>query len=255
MRAGLVMLLVLSPWLIRNVRLTGQPFFTLQAHAELVKNTRTWPGYQVYRQLTPQPMVRVLREDPVPVLRKAVRGLGFFGRESHRFFPPVLLSGFVIVMIASVWRRARHGRWPGPDRLAPALTALTLFLLSAQYAFFDHSLRHLLVLLPVLAWDTAYVAATRWRWVALVLLLVFLPPARLPGWDQSARQAAVAERTRPWAADAAQIAAGGVYFFDYSAGPWFLDHPGVWRSPAAVARIPLLLEQRRIPLGRAKESP
>ena len=239
--ATAVTVAVLSPWLVRNARLTGNPVFTLQSQAELVKDTRTWPGYAVYRNLTPQPMGAALTRDPVPILRKAVRGLRFFGEDLPRFFPPLLLAAFAAIMVHVAWRRRQRGRWPGRDRSAPAVAALTLLLLCVQYAFFDHSLRHLLVVLPILAWETACASGVRWHWALLAALTIVLPLGRLPGWDNAAREAAAAERNRPWENAAGLGAADGIYFFEYSAGPWFLDRPGVWRSPAAEAQVPQLL--------------
>jgi hypothetical protein len=240
--AGVVAVVVLSPWLIRNARLTGQPFFTLQAQAELVKDTRTWPGYEVYRQLSPQPMVTVLRSDPMPVLRKFARGVKFYVRDSRRFFPPLLLLGFLGALALAVWRRRRLDSAPKSEWDEPALLALTLLLLAAQYSFFDHDLRHLLVVLPLFAWETALACGRSWRWIAAVVLTSLLMPARLPGWEQAARQAVVAHQERPWERDAWSFKDGEIYFFDDAAGPWFLDRPGVWRSAAAEAEVPLLLK-------------
>jgi len=240
--ASLVALTVMSPWLVRNTRLTGQPFFTLQSQAELVKDTRAWPGYQVYRQLKPQPMALVLREDPVPVLRKAARGLKFYWRDSRRFFPPLLLFGFAVISGRAIWRRRASGGEAKGDRSAPAVAFLTFLALCFQYSFFDHSLRHLLVLLPILAWEVAHFAGRDWRLAAAVSLTVILPWAPLPGWQQAARTAELAAQEQPWLQDRELIAAGGIYFFEYSAGPWFLDHPGVWRSDVGEDKIPLLLD-------------
>lgn len=239
--AAMVALLVSSPWSIRNMRLTGHPFFTLQAQAELVKDTQNWPGYQVYRQLEPQPLLTVLRDDPVPSMRKAARGLKFFWRDSHRFFPPLLLLGLAYATLR-VLRRFRKKEGPSrEDPAAPALSFLTLIALCFQYAFFDHSLRHLLVLLPVLAWEVAYFVGLSWRHTAAATIAVFLPFAQLPGWQKAAQEAVAVEKTQPWLADREHIEESEIYFFEYSAGPWFLDRPGVWRSPAAEAKVPALL--------------
>jgi len=241
--ASIVALAMMSPWLIRNVRLTGQPFFTLQSQAELVKDTRTWPGYQVYRQLKPQPMVSVLRDDPVPVLRKAARGLKFYWRDSRRFFPPLLLVGFVIVTgMAMRRRRSPDGGRSCDELAAPAVAFLTFLTLCIQYSFFDHSLRHLLVVLPILAWEVGHCAGRDWRLAVVASLTVFLPWANLPGWEQAARTAEKVAQERPWLENSGFEHSHEIYFFDYSAGPWYLDQPGVWRSPAGEKQIPLLLD-------------
>ncbi len=105
-RLGLVVLawfLVIAPWAIRNIQVTGQPAFSLQAYAEHVKDTRTWPGYSVYRQLEPQPFFETLTTDPVPVLRKVGRGMKFFYRDMHRLAPLLVLITLAIGTLAS-WR-------------------------------------------------------------------------------------------------------------------------------------------------------
>ena len=46
-RLGLLLLawlVVLAPWTVRNLQVTGHPFFSLQTYAEHVKDTRTWTG-------------------------------------------------------------------------------------------------------------------------------------------------------------------------------------------------------------------
>lgn len=244
--------LLLSPWLIRNYRVTGQPLFSLQAQAELVKDTRLWPQYSVYRQLTPQPMLTALKDHPEAILRKFARGLKFFARGCWRFFPPLLLGVFIIAGYRALpaLRRKEYSVWA-----APAVAAITLVLLCVQYSFFDHSLRHLLVIFPVLAWEIAYAAGRHWRLATAAVLLAFLPPANLPGWQTAAQQAARQAQTRPWQATAPKNTANGIYFFDYSAGPWFLDHPGVWRSPAAIAAVPALLKSVPDQVGKTKEKP
>ena len=97
--ALLVMAAVGAPWAVRNLALTGHPFFSLQGHAELVKDTRAWPGYDVYRQLEPQPLVQTFVADPVPVLRKAARGVEFFVRGLGAFAPLPLILVFGVGLI------------------------------------------------------------------------------------------------------------------------------------------------------------
>ena len=85
-----------------------------QAEAELVKDTRTWPGYSVYRQLEPQPVATVLTGDLEPVARKFARGLQFYGRELGAFLHlPQLVAGILVllwVLLDSLTRR-----WPPPE--------------------------------------------------------------------------------------------------------------------------------------------
>jgi len=256
--ALLLVLLANMPWLLRNQQVTGNPFFTLQSQSELVKETRLWPGYSVYRQLEPQPLLKVLSEDPVPILRKFVRGLKFYFKSLGRLFP---WAGLILMALALVvYLRGGIDQSPCPLRpdaefpmsiipdrsaLGPlAVAGLTLVMLIFQYSFFDHSLRHLLVLYPLIAWELAGLmgqslgqAKDKWRistgplLVAAVLLTwviasVTLQP--LPGWqfaeDQARRQGLNLEaRTRRLEQDKAEIP-----FAKSSDASWYADRPAVW---------------------------
>jgi hypothetical protein len=270
-RLGLVALvwfLVITPWAIRNLQVTGQPAFSLQTYAEHVKDTRTWPGYTVYQQLEPQPFFETMTSDPVPVLRKVGRGMKFFYRDMHRLVPVLVLVGLAFGTLAFGAVRLkilpakpeRHGRdsltgIPETSRTGPmALIALTTVLLTIQYSFFDHSLRHLLVVLPMILWEfSAWVGDTVRRvmhrsretrgdrsgllWnlgsvifmpAAAAVVIVFLFPCRLPGWEFAAKEAvSLAARTERQI-ESTRRTPPGVLFVDTSAVPWFIDRPVVW---------------------------
>lgn len=244
----LVALLVWSPWLVRNAVVTGRPWFSLQAEAELVKMTRPWPGYSVYLQLEPQPSASALARDPLPILRKAFRGLRFYALNLHRLLPwPLLAAGAVELL-----RRRRRSR-------PAALAAATLLLLAGQYAWFDHSLRHLLVLVPILYWEAAALfgdglrralaGLPRWprgagertlSWLLPPLVtgaVLWAAPLRLPGWDHAAATARADRGTLPARLEAAERS--GSLFVTSSAVPWFSGRPGVWDpgDPAVRGRI------------------
>jgi len=247
----LVFLAVTVPWAVRNVDLTGDPFFSVQSRAEHVKDTRTFPGYGVYLQLEPQPLAGTLRENPVPVLRKTARGLRFFWRE-WRGLAPWPVTGIILVC-ALVWVSLRLRRWslapPDDLELGPTgLAGASLVLLAALYAVFDHSLRHLGVLLPILLWEGAGLVnllaaridprrrrrdnALPWERAviaaALSALLVVLVDARPTGWDRALDEArrsgpAVAAET-----ERLRIATDDVLFTTSAAAPWFADRAAVW---------------------------
>jgi hypothetical protein len=276
-RLGLVVLawfLVIAPWAIRNIQVTGQPAFTLQAFAEHVKDTRTWPGYTVYQQLEPQPFFQTMTSDPVPVLRKVGRGMKFYYRELPRLVPPLVLVGFACGALAflAVFLKIAPGnpmrrRWDSPlhlptiSRSGPvALVVMTIVLLTIQYSFFDHSLRHLLVVLPVMLWEfSSWIGDSIRRNIhgrhedrggrsrlqrnlgsyfilpaAVALVVVFLLPCRLPGWESAATEAVGLVAKTELQIESAGQAPDGVLFVDNSAVPWFLDRPAVW-APAKEA--------------------
>lgn len=256
---ALVMVLLANlPWLLRNTQLTGNPVFTLQSQSELVKDTQLWPNYSVYRQLQPQPLMKVLSEDPVPILRKFLRGLKFYFRNLGRLFP---WAGLVVMALAlMVYLRGSVDKSPCPLRpnaehpmtiiprdslLGPlAVAGMTLLLLIVQYSFFDHSLRHLLVLYPLVVWELALVLSKglgelkgRWtenRWamilpaVLLAGLLVKVSLQDLPGWEFSAQQAQRQSSSLEGKIKRLKNDPADVPFVKTSAAPWYADRPAVW---------------------------
>ncbi len=287
-RLSLVVLawfLVISPWAIRNLQVTGQPAFSLQTYAEHVKDTRAWPGYSVYRQLEPQPFFETMTTDPVPTLRKVGRGMKFFYRDMHRLAPLLVLITLAVGALAflAAWLKIlpaipSRRRWdsmvglPATSRTGPmALTVLTTVLLTIQYSFFDHSLRHLLIVLPVILWEFSPWIGDPIRQIihdrqmvrgprapllqdlgsgivlpaAAAAVVVLLFPCHLPGWEYAAKEAvSLAPRTEKQI-DFTRQAPPGVLFVDNSAVPWFIDRPVVW-SPtqkATRARICDFLDQ------------
>lgn len=251
--AALLVLAALTlPWAVRNLRLAGDPWFNVQAQAELVKDTRTWPGYDVYRQLEPQPTWRVLADDPVPVARKFARGVRFYARSWPRLVAwPVALV--LVITVFAGWRSAT-----GPDRRArtqwargarePATIALSSAVaLACLYALFDHSLRHLLPVVPILAWEAGpWLGEWPWRRLrgqaaprhtvlaVLLALVVAAPPVFLTirqpqGWRPSAAEAVAAQpAARAEAGRLRAAAPGEVVFVQSSAAPWLADRPAVW---------------------------
>ena len=250
--ALLVWLAVTAPWAVRNAQLTGNPVFSLQGYAEHVKDTRNWPGYDVYRQLDPQPLFTTLATDPVPVLRKAARGVKFYCRDLHRLLPLPLVVALWAAAGLWLWQLqrclARKRRPALPSPLAAA--GLTLVLMILQYAIFDHDLRHLLVLAPVVIWE---VSRSLGRWIVaavvndpaerqerapwllsaagaalLALGIVSAFPCRLPGWSTAAEMARAETGTTATRIEQARQAPPGVLFSATSAVPWYADRPVVW---------------------------
>ncbi len=268
--------LVIAPWAIRNLQLTGQPAFSLQAYAEHVKDTRAWPGYTVYRQLEPQPFFETMTTDPMPVLRKVGRGMRFFYRDLPRLVPLLVLVGLACGALAflAVWLKigpATPGlrRWnskigiPATSRTGPAaLAVLTAALMTIQYSFFDHSLRHLLIVLPVMLWEFSLWIGDPVRRIihgrretrsgrpnflrdlgavivlpaVAALVVVFLFPCRLPGWEYAAKEAVGRAARIERQVELTRGMSPGVLFVDNSAVPWFIDRPVVWSPTEKVSR-------------------
>lgn len=70
-------LLAVSPWLLRNYMLTGNPFFSLQAY-EPAMFTSTYPGYTLYMLPEIINVKTFLLEHPREILIKIREGLGAF---------------------------------------------------------------------------------------------------------------------------------------------------------------------------------
>lgn len=252
--AIVVAVLLASPWMVRNARLTGNPFFSLQSQAELVKSTRTWPEYTVYRQLEPQPMAQAWRHESLPILRKFARGIRFQVLNLHRLLPAWYFLGALFWFGRTIWLRRRQGgrrSGPGDDPREPLpLLALTLIGLMTEYSFFDIGLRHLAVLVPVLmlegsAWTgTALFALLRrrgwrvpaggsnWRLGAMALVVtlggVLIFPGTLPGWDEAAADAQAAQPIVELEVQRVLSSNAPYFFTETAAAPYLADRPAVW---------------------------
>lgn len=271
--ALLVFLVVTTPWSVRNARLTGDPFFSLQAQAEHLKDTRDLPGYTVYRQLEPHPLVPSLAADPIPVLRKVYRGLRFYVENISGLLPWPFLLVSGICLAAGIYRGSRRAyrRWrpvadaeltapPDESHLVscrePGLAGVTIVLLAVLYAPFDHSLRHLLVMAPIVMWESMpFFAETPWRYlrrrwgrirpnnptviivtVAVAWGIVRLTTVSPVGWIATAHDAVRREEAVRRETAALRTAPPGPTFVTTSAAPWFADRPAVWMPADAEVR-------------------
>lgn len=237
---------LLVPWALRDLQVTGRPVFLVQGQAELVKDTRDWPGYRVYRGLEPQPLAVAVRDHGVNILRKGWRGLRFFRTEVGGLVPWPVAWGALLSVLTVVLLRVR--RRVGPASLdAWAGLGLSLGLLAVLYAFFDHSLRHLLVLAPALLWETARLLAAAGRLVrqplassllplALAANLLWLFPSPLPGWHFAADEARRLAGEIPARAASLNADPAAAPFVHDAASPWYADRAAVWApQDAAVA--------------------
>jgi len=237
--AILVWLLVVAPWAIRNMRLTGQPFFTLQVYAEHLKETPTWPGYSIYRSLSPEEFRDSASRDFGMILAKARSGLRFFLTDLGRWLPWSFWILCALVGFNSWWRSGRHRlTWRSP----PVLVLLSLILVMVQYMFFSHSLRHLVVILPVVTLEMGLWLQQQFKTITLqwptyrrslvltgiVLILHLVTPIRLPGWQQALRQAEIATGDLTAALGKTGSLPPGPIFCDSAAVIWHSGRAGVW---------------------------
>jgi hypothetical protein len=243
--AGGTWLLLLAPWFIRMAHITGNPFFSLQMQAEHLKGTSGWPEYSIYRSLHPEPFTTTLLHEPSLLAGKALSGMRFFLRNAGRWLAWPLCVAWLLLLGREASRsglRATVSR-PGPLLLALLSTGL----LAGQYSLFSHTLRHLVVLLPIVSLEIVVAGASWLRrgrlatpgrgWLlgrGLLLALgigaaVLAAPPRLPGWEAALEQA---RQTQPAVARVVRRAdqmPPGPVFTDSGAILWLTGRAGVWR--------------------------
>jgi hypothetical protein len=240
--AAIVWLALLTPWIARNTALTGQPFFSLQAYGEQLKQTADWPEYTIYRSLSPEPFLTTLQERPGLVLRKTAAGLRFYLTHLGHWLPWPVLAVWVALIFKhrGPFRRRGQGRRRRFTGLETLL--LTLGLLMVQYAPLSHTLRHLVILLPVVSLEICLAAAVwlserrpRWRASGRAVLLgvaalgcIWALPARLPDWQKAAEAASRAAAPIAKAASELELQPAGPIFTDTAALCWWSGRPGVW---------------------------
>ncbi|MBA4378072.1 MAG: hypothetical protein C0395_05370 [Gemmatimonas sp.] len=235
LRTAAVWALLMAPWWLRNLVVTGQPFFALQAYAEHLKGTAELPGFAAYLRERPEWFGATLLRQPGVLLDKTGAGLVYFASRLDNWLP----WGLLVAGGAAALARRPGGRSPSRPTL---LLAGTLALLVVAYAPFSHDLRHLAVLLPAAAWElwlaiaerlsrsrpAAYPAARAAILAAAGAVVLLLTPARLPGWER-ARDAAVADAaTLPAAVARCRDLPPGPVLTDSAALLWRAGRAGVW---------------------------
>lgn len=235
LRTAAVWALLMAPWWIRNLAVTGQPFFALQTYAEHLKGTADLPGYAAYLGGRPEWFGATLLRQPDLLLGKSGAGLLYYAARLDNWLPWGLLAAggaAALTRGADRWRTVRP----------TALLAGTLALLIAAYAPFSHDLRHLAVLLPAAAWELWLRLADRsealWpaarpvaRTAALAAAcaaILVLTPARLPGWERARERAAADAASLPVAVARCRELPPGPVLSDSAALLWHARRAGVW---------------------------
>jgi len=241
--AAIVGVALLLPWWLHVARHLGSPFANPLTDAVQLDLREAWWDYPLLRSRTPVPLVENLQQKTGPALLKVAAGSRNYARTLGLWLPWLVWLVCCGLWGLRTWQRTRRGRdWvraAGP----PGLLALTLCLMVLQYAFFSPETRHMLPLLPVLAWEGVLLGDAWWRRVrwfrpawrrgaalaasAAVALLV--TPPRLGGeWGNVDTARDLAPCVDALTAVAAAMPAGPV-FSDTAVVPWRTDRAYVWK--------------------------
>ncbi|MCP4145034.1 MAG: hypothetical protein GY752_07085 [bacterium] len=200
------------PWWIRNFLVTGNPWFALQSYAEHLKMTPLYPDYSIYTKLEPQTLWQSIQSHPGILWDKFNSGIVFQLRRLDTWIPwPLWIAFFAI-----------------GKRKAVQLGA-SLLLLIIGYAVFSHTVRYMLVLLPIVSVElwmglskrTPDKSASVVGMILLAVALQFASPAFLPNWD------------RNYSEDSELIidTKDGIVFTNSAKYLWETKQSGIW-SPA-----------------------
>lgn len=147
--------IVVSPWLYRNYRAFGNPFFCLRNY-EFLMGTTAYPGETLYRRLEPDLMTPFQflthwRGAPMGVMRKYALTVGEYYRQLPWLFN-VLLMGFFLVSLF----------YPFQSRLVRQMRVALVWMvvvLAVVVPFFDARGDGVIALLPLVPLAMVFAAA------------------------------------------------------------------------------------------------
>jgi hypothetical protein len=166
---GLVV--VMAPWWVRNLRVAGDPLFTLERY-QLVMFTSAHPGYQLLRSADTSALKlpALVLDSARPLVKKTILGLA----SAYRILPPLVGLYVVAFFIIAMMRRLGA---PRPDLARKTVFMLTAFMVAVG-ALHNPTAETFFVLVPVitvlcagyfLALVREWIGTSRGRSVAVVL--------------------------------------------------------------------------------------
>jgi hypothetical protein len=238
--AAVVGVIVIAPWYAHVTRHAGAPLANPLVEAVQLDLSEEWYDYPLLRGRTPIPLADNLQQKPQAALLKTAVGVRVYLRTLGLWLPWLFWLVCTALWIERTRSRRRQGepwlRAIGP----PGHLALTVVLMVLQYSFFSHETRHLLPVLPVLAWEGVILADRRlgrlvpgaWRRGALLALLAwFALRVTPPGLGGEGGNVATA-RELSGLVDRVTVRAAelppGPVFTDNAVVPWRLGRPCVW---------------------------
>jgi 4-amino-4-deoxy-L-arabinose transferase-like glycosyltransferase len=184
---GLAAIVGVTPWLLRNMIVLGNPLFTLQSFGEYTKGMGRFDDfYYTYRSFAPMTLRYALSHFPFDVIKKFVAGLVFFGGSFPLRFNYLGIVPFFFALL-------NIGRMNGRQKqvvLFAFISALLVIILSSLDGHHD---RHLIPLQAFFAVSilTGFILMAkefaffgRRRAMIILTALLFLPP-RFPFQEMS----------------------------------------------------------------------
>ena len=226
-------ILGLAPWLVRNMIVLGNPFFSLQSYGEFTKGMGRFDDfYFTYRSFTPMSLIYTLSHFPFDLAKKFISGLIFLGgafpiRFNYLGIVPFFFALMKIWQIEGVQKKVVWFAFS---------SSLLIIFISALDGQHD---RHLVPLQPFLAVSTligSVLLAKEFSFYhrkALVIVLgalLFLP-TRFPYQELTLLQTADDSRANQieYAEIAKIVNPGQVVISDASdAIWWYADRPAIW---------------------------
>jgi hypothetical protein len=244
-----VLAITISPWLIRNAVVLGNPIFSLQAYGEFTKGMgHLGYYYYAYRSFTPMTLWHALSCFPQYVFKKFIAGNVFFMLNI-----PAVLNFFGILPIAYACRRMID--ITRDEMLFIKFVIVSAILVIGLSSLNGHHWRHIVNLQAILAVSVAIGLKSaianygffRRRFPVIVAMVLVLFPARFPFQEMELSNISKAIRFHgaAYTAVASKTAPGDVIISDASDGVWwYADRPSVW-IPVLYADISRVAEKTK----------
>jgi len=237
--AAVVGVAVLLPWWLHVSHHLGSPLANPLTEAVQLDLSEQWWDYPLLRSRTPLPLSENLRENAGPALVKVLSGIRSYTRTLGLWLPWYFWLACIPLWLEQIWKHARRGHGSIRSVGPLGLLMLSMVLMVLQYALFSPETRHMLPILPLVAWEGLLLVDGRlwrmrrrsWRGLALAAMagvaLLLSPPGL--GGEQGNVETAVtqAEEVRLATARAATLPPGPV-FSDNAVVPWRLGRACVW---------------------------
>ena len=240
--AAVVGVALLAPWFAHVTRHAGSPLANPLADAVQLDLGEAWWDYPLLRSRTPLPLAANLRQNFGPAMSKTFLGIRVSVRSLGLWLPWLFWAAVVAAWGLQTRRRLQRGHAIGRAVGPAGLLALTAGLMVIQYGLFSQETRHMLPLMPLLAWegvlliDTAMRRHVRLRrpfargtaLAALVGLALVITPPGLGGDEGNLEEARRLSGRVDEVTAAARTLPPGPVFSDCAVVPWRLGRAFLW---------------------------